>query len=261
MAETLYKVSEVARLANVTVRALHHYDEIGLLRPSGRSAAGYRLYSESDLLRLHRIAVGRSLGLALEEIRRALDDPNTDARAVLAEHRAALVDRLSDTHAKIRAIDAALRRLDPEPKDETMDPQDMFEGFDPADYEDEAKERWGTTDAYAESARRTKRYTADDWARLKAEANEILGAFADAKSEGVLAADAVATGLAERYRLHLDQWFYPCSHEAHAGLAKLYTADARFAANFDKYAEGMASYIAAAIVANCERQASTRRQV
>lgn len=253
MAETLYKVSEVARLANVTVRALHHYDEIGLLRPSGRSGAGYRLYSEADLVRLHRIAVGRSLGLALEEIRRALDDPNTDARGLLAEHRATLVDRLHDTHAKIRAIDAALRRLDPQPGDETMDPKDMFEGFDPTDYEHEARARWGETDAYAESARRTKRYTPDDWSRLKAEANEILTALANAKSDGVLAADAVAMGLAERYRLHIDQWFYPCSHETHAGLAKLYAADARFAANFEKYGEGMANYVGAAVVANANR--------
>ena len=258
MAEVLYKVSEVARLANVTVRALHHYDEIGLLRPSGRSGAGYRLYSEADLLRLHQIAVGRSLGLALEEIRRTLDDPDVDTRALLAEQRQALVDRLEETHAKIRAIDAALRRIDCSPDDQgddTMDPQDMFEGFDPKDYEDEARQRWGDTDAYAESARRTKNYAPEDWARLKAEANEILRAFADAKTEGAAPDSTVAMDLAERYRLHIDQWFYPCSPAVAAGLAGMYTSDPRFAANFDKYGEGMAQFVSSAILANCERAA------
>ncbi len=254
MVEVLYKVSEVARLANVTVRALHHYDEIGLLRPSGRSGAGYRLYSEGDLLRLHQIAVGRSLGLALEEIRRTLDDPAVDTRALLAEQRQALVDRLEETHAKIRAIDAALRRMDPHDEgDDTMDPKDMFEGFDPKDYEDEARERWGHTDAYAESARRTKNYQPEDWARLKAEANEILRAFADAKAAGERPDAEIAMDLAERYRLHIDQWFYPCSHAMQAGLAGMYTSDPRFAANFDKYGEGMAQFVSAAILANCDR--------
>ncbi len=255
MAEVFYKVSEVARLAHVTVRALHHYDEIGLLRPSGRSGAGYRLYSEADLLRLHRIAVGRSLGLALEEIRRTLDDPDVDPRVLLAEQRQVLVDRLNETHAKIRAIDAALRRMNPDtdPGDETMEPKDMFEGFDPKDYEDEARARWGHTDAYVESARRAKKYEPEDWARMKAEANEILRGFADAKKEGAAPEAGSAMDLAERYRLHIDQWFYPCSHAMQAGLAGMYVSDPRFAANFDKYGEGMAHFVSTAILANCKR--------
>jgi len=254
VAETLYKVSEVARIAKVTVRALHHYDEIGLLRPSGRSGAGYRLYSEADLLRLHQIAVGRSLGLALEEIRRTLDDPEADTRALLSEQREALVGRLQETHAKIRAIDAALQRLDPQPHGEAaMNPKDMFEGFDPKDYEQEAKQRWGDTEAYAESARRTKNYQPENWARLKAEANEILQAFADVKAEGAAPQSEAAMDLAERYRLHIDQWFYPCSHAMQAGLAGMYTSDPRFAANFDKYGDGMAQFVSAAILSNWER--------
>lgn len=254
MTETLYKVSEVARLANVTVRTLHHYDDLGLLRPSGRSRAGYRLYSDADLLRLHRIVVGRSLGLALEEIRRTLDDPTVDPAAVLRSQRQALVERLSQTHAKIAAIDAALRRMNPStPKDDTMTPQDMFDGFDPADYEAEAQQRWGDSPAWAEASRRTKAYSPEDWARLKGESHDILTAFAAARDGGLDAHDVEVMQLAERHRLHIDRWFYPCSHQMHGNLAAMYLADARFAASFDAYGEALTPYIVAAIRANIER--------
>ena len=75
-----YQVKEVVELAGVTVRALHHYDEIGLLVPKARTAGGYRLYDDDDLLRLQQILIGRELGLSLEEIRRSLDDPSFDRR-------------------------------------------------------------------------------------------------------------------------------------------------------------------------------------
>jgi DNA-binding transcriptional MerR regulator len=103
-----YQVSEVARLANVSVRALHHYDAIGLLTPSGRSQAGYRLYTAEDLLRLQQILVGRELGLPLEQIRRALDDPDFDPVAALESQLRALTERARRTAGMIRAVEAAL---------------------------------------------------------------------------------------------------------------------------------------------------------
>src|SRR5262245_31120003 len=100
-----YQVKEVAELAGVTVRALHHYDEIGLLVPNGRSAAGYRLYDDDDLLRLQQILIGRELGLSLVAIGRALDDPSFDRREALLAQRAALAVRSERAAAMIRAID------------------------------------------------------------------------------------------------------------------------------------------------------------
>ena len=78
-----YQVKEAAELSGVSVRTLHHYDEIGLLVPARRSAAGYRLYDDDDLLRLQQILIGRELGLPLEAIRRSLDDPSFDRRGAL----------------------------------------------------------------------------------------------------------------------------------------------------------------------------------
>jgi MerR family transcriptional regulator, thiopeptide resistance regulator len=152
-----YQVKEVASIAGVSVRALHHYDELGLLVPSGRTEAGYRRYSGDDLLRLQQILIGRELGMPLEEIKRSLDDPGFDRRAALERQREELATRAERTAAMLRAVDAALAALTNEGeggktmKDMTREEiTALFDGFDPADYEDEVRARWGKTDAYAE---------------------------------------------------------------------------------------------------------------
>ena len=138
-------------MTGVTVRTLHHYDEIGLLAPSGRSEAGYRLYAYEDLARLQEILVWRALGFSLGEIQALLDDPAYDRIGALRRQRE-LVERDAERLGALRqALDHA---IDAEEKGATMPEQAMFEGFDPAEYEDEVRERWGDTDAYRESTRR-----------------------------------------------------------------------------------------------------------
>jgi MerR family transcriptional regulator, thiopeptide resistance regulator len=121
---------------------------------------------------------------------------------------------------------------------------------DRAGLEAEARERWGDTDAYKESSRRTKRYTEDDWARINARQSEIEAALAEAMADGAPAQSERARELAEAARAHIDRWFYPCSRKMHAGLAEMYTADERFRAHYEERAEGLAEYVAAAIRAN-----------
>ena len=163
----------MARLAGVSVRTLHHYDAIGLLVPEIRTAAGYRVYTDADLLRLQQILIGRELGLSLEEIRRSLDDPRFDRRATLLDQRQRLKERMQQAEAMIRAVDAALASLDGGQKDGEMKVEDLFQGFNPAQHDDEVRRRWGQTDAFVESAKRTKRYTADDWKALLAKAQRF----------------------------------------------------------------------------------------
>ena len=124
---------------------------------------------------------------------------------------------------------------------------------DHAQYEAEAKERWGNTEAYKESSHRTKSYTPDDWAKIKAESEGIEAGLAAALTDGDAPDGERAMGLAEAARLHIDRWFYPCSHAAHVGLADMYTADARFRAHYDDRAEGLAEFVATAIKANAAR--------
>lgn len=253
-----YQVSEVARLTGVSVRALHHYDAIGLLSPSGRTEAGYRLYGDADLARLQQILIGRELGLPLEAIRRSLDDPRYDRRAALTRQRAQLLARAERTTAMVRAIDAALAAL-PTPGDAAMtsptppDPAALFDGLGPDPHADEARTRWGHTDAYQESARRTRGYSKDDWARFRAESHAIHADAAALFTAGATADSAAAMAVAERHRLSIDQWFYPCPHALHASLADGYEADPRFAATFDQYAPGLTPWWSAAIRANADR--------
>jgi DNA-binding transcriptional MerR regulator len=246
-----YRVSELARLAGVSVRTLHHYDAIGLLKPTRRAANGYRLYSPADALRLQQIVIRRELGMALEQIRRTLDEPAFDLRDALLEQRAALEQRREHTEQMIRSIDAALAVIEEESED--MDTKELFGGFDPAKHEAEAEERWGSTDAWAESKRRTAGYGEDDWTRIKAEADAIHRELADLLRAGAPAEGEAAMDLAERHRLHIDRWFYPCAPAMHRGLGQMYVADERFAAVYEAYEEGLAAYFAAAIEANAAR--------
>ena len=117
----------------------------------------------------------------------------------------------------------------------------------------EAKARWGHTEAYRESARRSRAYAEADWARVNAESEAIEQGFAEAMTGGASAESDQAMDLAERARLQIDGSFYPCSHEMHVNLANMYTADARFRAHYDERAEGLADYVADAIRANAAR--------
>jgi DNA-binding transcriptional MerR regulator len=248
-----YHVKDVARIAGVSIRTLHHYDEIGLLVPQARSKASYRLYAEDDLLRLQQILIGRELGLSLEEIRRSLDDPDFDRRRALLAQKEQLRARARQTESMIRAVDAALAMLDEKSKGGSMDMEKIFDGFDPSKYEDEARERWGKTDAYKESMKRTKRYTPDDWKKIKAEQSAIYQDSAAALKAGTKPSDPGAMDIAERHRLSIDRWFYPCSYEMQEGLASLYESDSRFAENINKHGEGLTDFLVAAIRANAKR--------
>jgi hypothetical protein len=120
-------------------------------------------------------------------------------------------------------------------------------------FAEEAQERWGDTDAYKESARRTKQHTAADWTRIKAEVEAVESGLAAAMQAGEAADGDRAMDLAEQARLHIDRNFYPCSHKMHVGLADMYTADARFTAHYDDRAAGLATFVAEAIRANAAR--------
>ncbi len=246
-------VGDVARLAAISVRTLHHYDEIGLLSPSERSRAGYRLYNDDDLAMLQQVLFYRELGFSLDEIRHVMADPGFDRLEALASQRRMLAEKAASLHHMIEAVD---RAIDGAQKGITMDREEMFEvfgDFDPAEYEEEVQERWGETDAYKESARRTKRYTKDDWARFKAENEQIGTGTAALMDAGVPADDPRAMDLAEQARLQIDKWFYPCSREMHVGLAEMYIADPRFTATYEKIHVGMAQYWHDAILANAKR--------
>jgi DNA-binding transcriptional MerR regulator len=261
-------------LSGVSIRALHHYDAIGLLVPSFRTGAGYRVYDDDDLLRLQQIVIGRELGLSLEDIRRSLDDPSFDRRRALLAQRAELERRARDTADMIRAVDTASAAVDRandariveevcvaprSAHDEGIDmgnPVDLkqiFDGFDPEEHAAEAEQRWGDSPAYRASTQRTKSYGEAEWLEIKAEQGAIYADAAAALRAGKSPDDPSAMDVAERHRLSIDRWFYPCSAAMHRGLADLYEADSRFQETIDRAGPGVAAFLAAAIRANARR--------
>jgi DNA-binding transcriptional MerR regulator len=249
----LLQVGELAQASGVSVRTLHYYEEIGLLVPRQRTGAGYRLYGETEVLRLQQILVRRVLGMPLHEIARALDDPGFDLCRALLEQRAELVARAEDTKKMIAAIDQALQEQGIMNQDTTRTIAKLFDGFDPADHEDEVRERWGGTEAYRVSAQRTSQYTEQDWETYKQESASIYRDAAALLAAGESPESPASMDVAERHRLSIDRWFYPCSHEMHAGLADGYEADRRFAAAIDRFGAGLTPFLSAAIRANGRR--------
>ncbi len=246
-------IGRVAALTGLTVRALHHYDDIGLVSPSMRSAAGYRLYTDDDLRRLQQVLLFRELGLTLEIVRGLIDAPPERRRAALVEQRAALHSRLRHGESVLKAVDATLQTLD---GDTIMQTEHLFDGFDTfhnGEYAEEARQRWGDGDAWKTSQARARGYSKDDWARIQAEADAITHTFIEAMQRGEAADSETAMALAESHREHIDRHHYPCDHPMHANVAAMYTADPRFQAHYDRQADGLAAYIEAAVRANAAR--------
>lgn len=250
-----YSVGQVAGFAGVTVRTLHHYDDISLLVPSERSHAGHRRYSDADLDRLQQILFYRELGFPLEEVAALLDDPDADPRAHLRRQHELLTARIEKLQKMAAAVEHA---MEARTMGLNLTPEEKFEVFgdDPEQYAEEVEERWGDTDEYADSQRRTASYTKEDWKRIQAEAadwGERYGAL--------MSADEPPTGeaaitLAEEHRQHICTWFYECTYEIHRCLGEMYVSDERFKAFYDALRPGLAEHLRDAIAANAARHAS-----
>jgi MerR family transcriptional regulator, thiopeptide resistance regulator len=234
-------------------RALDPHDEIGLLRPGGRTGAGYRRYEDPDLERLQQILFYRELGFSLEQIAAILDDSEAGATEHLRRQHRLLTERIAHLELMVAAIE---REMEAHKMGIQLTPEERFEvfgDFDPDEHAQEAEERWGGTDAYKESQRRVARYSKQDWLTIKAEGEDISLRFAAAMTSGAGPASDTAVELAEEHRQYISRWFYECSYEIHRGLGEMYVADSRFTATYEAIAEGLARYISDAIRANAAR--------
>ncbi|MET9830159.1 MerR family transcriptional regulator [Streptomyces sp. NPDC006385] len=251
-----YSVGQVAGFAGVTVRTLHHYDDIGLLAPSERSHAGHRRYSDADLDRLQQILFYRELGFPLEEVAALLDDPDADPRAHLRRQHELLTARIEKLQKMAEAVEHAMEarkmgiNLTPDEKFE------VFGDFDPDQYEDEVRGRWGDTDAYRQSQRRAASYTKEDWLRIQREYDEINQRFVALMEAGEPADSEAAMDAAEEHRRWIARSHYDCGYEMHTCLGEMYVADERFTRNIDKAKAGLAAYLKDAILANAARHTS-----
>ena len=251
-------VGQVAQRYGVTVRSLHHYDDIGLLRPSERTAAGYRVYTHDDLQRLATVVVYRRLGFGLDEIADLLA-----GRGPVVDHlrrqRVAVETRMAEMSELITALDRAIAAHEEE-DDMTERPatdaelRELFgPGFDDA-YAEEAEARWGESDAWTQSQNRTRAYTKADWQEVKAETEAVNAAFAAALDAGEPPTSEAAMDAAEAARRQIDERFYACPPAFHRALADMYVADPRFTATYETIRPGLAQYVRDAVYANADRQ-------
>ncbi|PZU49521.1 MAG: MerR family transcriptional regulator [Arsenicicoccus sp.] len=251
-----WTVGQVAAEVGVSIRTLHHYDEIGLVVPGERSFAGYRLYTEADLTRLQHVVVYRRLGFGLEEIAQLMQEDVDSTTVVehLRRQRASVTDRIGQLEELTRLIDAA---LEDEMNDYRISREEQREIFGDAfddDYAAEAEQRWGDTDAWKESRRRTKGYTAEQWQQVKEEQDELNARFVALLEAGEPADGGAAMDVAEDARQQICRWFYDCPRQMHAGIAQMYVDDPRFTQTYEDIAPGLATYVRDAVVANAARE-------
>ncbi len=243
MLPQLLTVKQLATLADVTPRTLHHYDAIGLLRPSYIGENGYRYYDDDAALRLQQILFYRELALSLDEIRALLDRPDFDVAAALREHRMALRKRAGRLTQLIHTIDRTLLHLEGQIN---MSTKDLFAGFDDetqARYEEEAATLYDPQ-IVRESSRRWKGYTAEEKARIQAEGGEIYRALAAMTDREP--ADAAVQVLIGRWHQHL-RAFYEPTPAILRGLGAAYEEQPQFAAFYEALHPALPGFLHRAI--------------
>ncbi len=241
-------IKEFAKLCGVSVRTLHYYDEIGLLKPAFVDEQnGYRFYDGKSLEHIQEILFFKELDFPLKSISEILSSPDYDKHKALKEQRKLLILKRERLQRIIDALDFA------EKGKITMNAFDNNE-FDTArkQYEVEAKERFGKTDAYKEHEQKTASYSKGKWQQVNDGLNDVLAKFADCFQSGQAPNADDAQALVKELQSYITENYYSCGNEILKGLGQMYVADERFRENIDKHAVGTAQFISEAIEIYCE---------
>lgn len=252
-----YTVRQVAKMAGVTVRTLHHYDQIGLLRPERRSQSRYRRYGEADLLRLQQILFYRQMDLSLKEIQLILDRPDFDPLTALREHRHRLQAQVERLQRLLMTIDRTISRLSEENmemSDAELDAE-LYEGFTPQQaerYPREARQLYGE-EIVSATEQRLRKLSKAEWQAVKEEG----GAIAQQMSELMVrpVSDPQVQAVIARHHAWIEN-FYPAPEERYRGLGNLYTENEEFRAFYDRYRPGLADFFKAAMEYYCDHSLS-----
>ena len=238
-------IKEFAEYIGVSVRTLHYYDEIGLLKPAFVDEfTGYRYYDENSLLRMQEILFYRELDFSLKNISEILSSPEYDREKALHEQKKLLILKKERLERLISAIDDAVKGAN------------VVNEFDNSEFEKykaEAKEKWGGTDAYKEHAEKTKGYSKEKWNNLTDEMDELFSEFSACMRNGGEPASEEAQSLVKILQDYISENFYFCTKEILAGLGQMYAFDERFKNNIDKNGDGTAEFVGEAIEVYCSK--------
>lgn len=243
------QINEIAKLTGVSVRTLHYYDEINLLKPSYVDEQnGYRFYDEKSLLRMQEIMFYRELDFSLKSISEILSSPNYNKTKALSEQKQLLMLKKQRIERLISALDDAVKGVG------TMN----FDAFDNKEYDAarekyaaEAKEKWGNTDAYKQFSDKTSSYSKQKWSEVNSAMDSIISEFAECMNSGAAPSDNSAQGLVKKWQDFITENNYNCTKEILAGLGEMYVGDERFKKNIDRHAEGTAEFMCEAIRVYC----------
>ena len=234
------QIKEFAELTGVSVRTLHYYDEIGLLKPSEVDAQnGYRFYDEKSLERMQEILFYRELDFSLKTIAQILSSPDYDKQQALTRQRKLLL-------AKKERLERLINALDGLEKGEGFMKNNEYEKLK-NEYAEEVRQRWGSTDAYKESQQRNT-----DFNKAAVLLDEVFEEFAELNRSGISPDNEAAKIQVEKLQRCITENFYTCTNEILARLGQMYVADIRFKNNIDKHGEGMAEFVSQCIKSYCE---------
>ena len=240
------KINDVAKLTGVTVRTLHYYDEIGLLKPEEVNEAGYRVYTDKSLERLQQILFFRELDFPLNEIKELMENPLYDDKLAMKRHMELLIKKRERLD---RIIELLSNKIE-------GDGKMSFKEFDSKEinaakqrYAQEVKDRWGTTDAYKESQEKTKGYDEKKWQDVLGNGGGILKEFSDCRD--MEPGSPNVQDLVKKWQDYITDNFYTCTKEILSCLGMMYVGDERFIENIDSHGKGTAEFMAKAIEIYC----------
>ena len=233
------QIKEFAEQIGVSVRTLHYYDEIGLLKPSEVDVQnGYRFYDERSLERMQEILFYRELDFSLKTIAQILSSPDYDKQQALTRQRKLLL-------AKKERLERLINALDGLEKGEGFMKNNEYEKLK-NEYAEEVRQRWGSTDAYKESQQRNT-----DFNKAAVLLDEVFEEFAELDRSGISPDDEAAKIQVEKLQRCITDNFYTCTNEILAGLGQMYAADVRFKNYIDKHGEGTAEFVSQCINSYC----------
>ncbi len=232
------KINQVAKLSGITVRTLHYYDEIGILKPSVNDENGYRDYSEENLETLQQILFLRELEFSLVEIKEIIQNKNFNRNNAIENHKELLIQKRNRLDDLIKLCEKTLKGE----KDMSFNQFDMKKI---EEYKKGAKEKYGDSIAYKESEEKTKNYTEKDYKRVHEETNEIFKKFSNLKH--LQPSDENVKNLVKEWQDYITDNFYTCTDEILQGLGEMYVQDENFKKNIDKQGEGTAHFTQKAI--------------
>ena len=242
-------IKEFADFTGVSVRTLHYYDEIGLLKPAVTDKdTGYRYYDNKNAERMFEIIFLRELDFPLKSIKDILSSPNYNKKEALVKQKNLLTLKKERLERLIDALDKAEKGE----FDMKVLNNNQYENAKNA-YEKEVKEKWGNTDAYKESQEKTAGYTKEKWQSTTDGLDSIMGEFATAMKNDIAPDSAEAMSLATKLQQYITDNFYTCTKDILKGLGEMYVLDERFKANIDKHGEGTAKFIRSVINIYCNK--------